>query len=447
HDHKYDPFSQEDFFRLFAYFNNVPEKGKDGRKGWSDPAVEVPDPELEPVLREQQAQLAELENRLKAQSPEQVERREQQIAAWRKEAREENRAAHWSVWEADAAESTLGVVLERQKDQSWLATKANPTNPKYTVRGRIARERISGLRLDVLRHKSLTKRRLSRSSNGNLVISEFEVARRLPGQTDFEPVRIVHAEADYSQEKWPASGLIDGKKKTGWAPEGHMKKEDRTLVFRFDRTIPNDPETEWLVTLAHDLEFQQHSTGRFRISHTASPGPRLSQSKFSEPILAALQAEEPSAEQLETLHRYYADQSPEFTALRKEIDELKATVEKTKSRAFVKVMVMKDMETPRETFVLNRGQYDQPDRNRRVTPAIPPVFGDFSDAFPANRLGLAQWITHRDNPLTARVTVNRYWQMLFGQGLVRTVEDFGAQGELPSHPDLLDRLASISLIE
>ncbi|MEO1011025.1 MAG: DUF1553 domain-containing protein [Bacteroidota bacterium] len=103
------------------------------------------------------------------------------------------------------------------------------------------------------------------------------------------------------------------------------------------------------------------------------------------------------------------------------------------------IMVMKEMEEPRETFVLERGQYDV--YGERVYPTTPEKILAFPDSLPKNRLGLAYWVTSEQNPLTARVAVNRYWKNIFGTGIVRTVEDFGNQGELPSHPALLDWLA------
>ncbi|MEJ2004507.1 MAG: DUF1553 domain-containing protein, partial [Cyclobacteriaceae bacterium] len=106
----------------------------------------------------------------------------------------------------------------------------------------------------------------------------------------------------------------------------------------------------------------------------------------------------------------------------------------------LQVMVMEEMDVPRKTHILNRGVYDEP--TEEVKPGTPQHVLPFNDEFEQNRLGLARWITHRKNPLTARVAINRYWQMLFGKGLVKTSEDFGIQGSLPSHPELLDWLAA-----
>ncbi|MBI5866058.1 MAG: PSD1 domain-containing protein [Planctomycetes bacterium] len=109
--------------------------------------------------------------------------------------------------------------------------------------------------------------------------------------------------------------------------------------------------------------------------------------------------------------------------------------------AIPRTMVMRELPTPRETFVLKRGQYDKPDKSRPVTRGVPAALGKLPDGAPQNRLGLVEWLTGADNPLFARVTVNRFWEMLFGAGIVRSSEDFGLQGEWPSHPELLDWLA------
>ncbi|MFP6604635.1 MAG: DUF1549 and DUF1553 domain-containing protein, partial [Pirellulaceae bacterium] len=105
------------------------------------------------------------------------------------------------------------------------------------------------------------------------------------------------------------------------------------------------------------------------------------------------------------------------------------------------LMIMHEMQTLRETYLLKRGQYNQPDKAQRLLPNVPDAISFESAGRPENRLQLAQWLVHPDNPLTARVAVNRFWQQLFGVGLVKTSENFGIQGELPSHPKLLDYLA------
>lgn len=132
--------------------------------------------------------------------------------------------------------------------------------------------------------------------------------------------------------------------------------------------------------------------------------------------------------------------SPIFRAKLEEVNGLESELAMIEA-AIPLTMIMKDREMPRETFVLMRGAYDMPDKNRPVTRAVPAALGSLPEDAPSDRRGLAMWLTDASNPLLARVTVNRYWEMLFGTGIVSTTEDFGMQGDWPSHPELLDWLA------
>lgn len=132
--------------------------------------------------------------------------------------------------------------------------------------------------------------------------------------------------------------------------------------------------------------------------------------------------------------------SPRYAQLSERARELDARLTELDA-AVPRSMVMKELPQPRETFVLTRGQYDQPDPDRPVTRRVPESLGELPPDAPRNRLGLARWLVSEDNPLTARVTVNRLWASFFGEGLVRTPDDFGLQGAWPSSPELLDALA------
>ncbi|MBL8962683.1 MAG: PSD1 domain-containing protein [Phycisphaeraceae bacterium] len=129
-----------------------------------------------------------------------------------------------------------------------------------------------------------------------------------------------------------------------------------------------------------------------------------------------------------------------YRASRERIAGLERELASTESQVPL-TMVMKELPTPRDTYVLTRGAYDQPDLDRPVRRAVPASLGKLADDMPSDRLGLSRWMTSDDNPLVARVAVNRFWEMLFGTGIVATSEDFGMQGEWPSHPELLDWLA------
>jgi hypothetical protein len=134
--------------------------------------------------------------------------------------------------------------------------------------------------------------------------------------------------------------------------------------------------------------------------------------------------------------KYYAD-APFITIEDEDLDGILSFIKKT-DNAELKVMVMNDS-ARRKTYVLERGNYDAP--SEEVTASTPEAINEFPEEYPRNRLGLARWLTDSDNPLTARVYVNRLWASLFGHGIVETIEDFGSQGALPSHPELLDWLS------
>ncbi|MBI1318008.1 MAG: DUF1553 domain-containing protein [Candidatus Hydrogenedens sp.] len=157
-----------------------------------------------------------------------------------------------------------------------------------------------------------------------------------------------------------------------------------------------------------------------------------------EAILASRPSARSEGQQKELLHYFrgreidgWADQKAAYDQLVQEKQQLEANAPT--------VMVMAEMAEPRETFVLERGAYDKP--ANRVEPATPAALPPLPAEFPNNRLGLARWLVSREHPLTSRVTVNRMWQEVFGTGLVKTAEDFGSQGEAPTHPKLLDWLA------
>jgi hypothetical protein len=167
----------------------------------------------------------------------------------------------------------------------------------------------------------------------------------------------------------------------------------------------------------------------------------VEQLAVEEPVRSALPSAKRSKDQKDRLHEYFlTHDAPE--PMRRAYADLKSLKARKsgQQKLIPTVMVMQEMEKPRDTYVLGRGDY----RNHldKVTPAVPATLPPLPQGAPLNRLGLAQWLVDPSHPLTARVAVNRYWQMYFGVGLVKTTEDFGSQGEAPSHPELLDWLAT-----
>ena len=201
-------------------------------------------------------------------------------------------------------------------------------------------------------------------------------------------------------------------------------------------------DTTLTVRLKHDSQYKAHTIGRFRLSVTSARKPSPEGiGELPLEIIAALRTpiNKRSDAQQQLVTDFHRETSSVLKHVRKQLAEAKKRLADITKRSTTSVMVMQEMETPRQTFLLNRGQYDQP--GEEVRPGIPASLGSLPDDVPNSRLGFARWLVDPSNPLTARVAVNRYWQMYFGTGIVTTPSDFGAQGGWPSHPELLDWLA------
>lgn len=156
--------------------------------------------------------------------------------------------------------------------------------------------------------------------------------------------------------------------------------------------------------------------------------------------IVKIEAGKRSKEQQQELQKQFRQAHPDIAALQKQLDDTQKA-RTNLEQSFLEVMVMQERPQPRATYLLKRGEWDKADTSEKLLPAVPGVLPPLPAGVPNNRLGLARWLIDPAHPLTARVAVNRYWQQFFGTGLVKTAEDFGTQGERPSHPELLDWLA------
>ena len=441
HDHKYDPVTQKDFYQFFAYFYNVPEAGKDGRKGYANPSIRVAVRGKAAAWEQAKATVAKHEAAVKTLNAKRVSQRNEWIT--RTAAKHAGGANGWQVVKPSSVEAEGAVDFKALKDNSTLATGDNLQFPVYEIELTAQPGRVTGVRLEALRHPSLTKGSLS-PGNGNFVLSEFELRIQRAGAAKPERVKIAMAVADYAQKTWPVAGAIDGKKATGWAVDGHHKIENRTAVFTLAQPLTLKGGDRLIVTMRHESPHARHAIGRFRLALAAMAKPAFTDNAGLPADVAAALRTAPgkrNAKQKARLTAYHASIDPHTKSMQSELDAARKSLATFEKQHVTYVMVMQEMAKPRDTHILDRGVYTE--KRAKVTMGVPEsVLGKLPSGAPNNRLGLAQWLVSGEHPLTARVTVNRYWAMLFGMGLVKTAEDFGFQGDYPSHPDLLDWLAT-----
>ncbi len=400
HDHKFDPVSQREYYQLSAFFNQTPVDGGGGNPQ-TPPVLAAPSPGQRAELESVAAELEE------ARSDAAARRR-----ALASGAEPDAPPLTWRPLVPQTLRSANGQTLTVQADGAVLAAGENPAKDTYTLRFPLAAGgALAALRLDALMHPSMTGGGLARSNSGNFVLTEIEVSVESGGAA--RRLEIGSAAATYEQGGLAVTKAFDGDPDSGWAVhEGRTVDRPHAAVFRFREAAEVGAGAVLSVVLRHDSKHESHHLGHFRVSVSPDPEATLEDSP-EDRVLAELEARVA------------------------ELGKRRSDIEK----AAPKVMVMADRPKLRPTYVLDTGIYSK--RGEEVamgTPAVLPPLGVAEGAGP-DRLALARWLVADAHPLTARVAVNRYWQMLFGIGLVKTAEDFGVQGEVPPMGDLLDHLA------
>ena len=469
HDHKYDPISQEEYYKFFAYFNNTTDPGMQTRNGNQAPFVEV----VDPVREEQLKKLALEEKGIKTE-----------IHDYRLGVRKSAAFAQWVN-----QEKTKILQQKPTPSPSGLAHWFGLGNDEQL------REQVTGSVLSLEKGKFLQSKR--GESN----------ALKLNGATQFKFEQEVALEfnqpftfAAWIKPSGKAQGAIFSKMDDQssyrgidfWVENGrvgshliHSWSDNAIKVVTTQELIPDEWQHVVLTydggvkasgikiylngkltevgvqadTLTQTIKTPQpfriggRSTGSLikaeiddlRIYDHAFTVEEVLSVAGSDPIKAILAKDSPERTEREwsTLIDSYLvghDKGYQNLAekLQKNLKESKALEKKP-----VTSMVMQDLSADkmRMTYILDRGAYDSPKKEKIISPGVPSALPSLAQDSPPNRLGLARWLTRADHPLTARVAVNRYWMLLFGEGLVRSVGDFGAQGALPSHPELLDWLA------
>jgi len=349
----------------------------------------------------------------------------QKFDQWRQQQRA--RIAKWTQLTPVVAVSTL-PLLTILPDGSILASGDQSKREVYDLQYKNDLANITALRIEVLPDPSLPRGGPGRVSYegpfGDFFLSEVSLS------ANQQPLKLVHASHSFA-DGMGAPACLDGNQQTGWSINGGQGKP-HTAVFRFEKPIPN------AARLDLSLLFERYyaaGLGRFRVSVTDDLRP-IEASQVPTELESLVLSEATDESSLAPLVRYFCSIAPEMAGERGAIDELRKQMSQA---TLTLVMNERPANNPRPTHRHHRGEFLQP--KELVTPAglsmLPPLPADHT----ANRLELARWLVGSQNPLTARVIVNRHWAALFGRGIVRSTEDFGSQGASPTHPELLDWLA------
>jgi len=427
HAHKFDPIKHDEYYRFYAFLNQDEE-----------PEIEIPTEAEKKKRAGILAGVAKIEDELLAKNPDLPRR----MAEWELKAREDK--VDWTVLENADVTGTNGVKFEELLDRSFIPRGDNPPTVVYYVKAKTDLKNITGFRLELLTDHTLPRGGPGRSTLGMALLSEFTAEAAPAAQPDkWERLNISGSTADYAADN-SIKLAIDGNPKTSWSIDAGpgLRNQDRRAVF-----TPQSPVAGYDggTLLKFSLEqkefgggaaerFESPNIGRFRISLTTAPQPRADPLPPNVRRILSIPAGQRTAEQRREVFRYYRTTVPEFAEANKAATDLMRQWPYAAT-----TLVVTPRPVPRETRVFKRGDWKRP--GEAVTPGTPSFLHPFPSDAPRNRLGLARWIADKNNPLTARVIVNRVWQQYFGQGLVGSPEDFGMRCETPSHPELLDWLA------
>ncbi len=412
HNHKYDPITQREYFQLAAFFDNIDEAGL-----YSFFTDSVPTPTLSLPTDDQERRLSELEN---------------QIAAAERT-------------ETAACETTVDPIFSVDFDDDVAA-------PNRSVPG------VSGQAI------RLTGDDPYKTDVGNFRRSDpFSISLwiKLSDDTPTDRAVVLHRSRAWTDAASRGYEMLIDEGRLRWSlihfwPGNaiSLRTADRLPIGRWVHVVVTNDGSSRAAGLSIHVDGRRSDTTVLRDEltkqitggggDTIALGQRFRDRGFKNGAIDQLAVYEGvlTDEAAANLHRNPSGRRAEVESIATTLRTLRLDRDRLLDDVD-EIMVMRELDKPRQTFVLARGAYDQP--TQRVDPGTPACLPAMDDSLPRNRLGLARWLTASDaadrHPLTARVAVNRLWQICFGVGLVRTPEDFGSQGAPPTHPELLDHLA------
>lgn len=479
HDHKFDPISQEEYYMMSAFFNNVKELGMTGDDGNFGPMLLMTDNKTDSQISAIEDKIREKENRIKLSAKEIKEvtsfvkevrttkRTDGLIGYYPFETNKSSKVAAYNTYQGDnkpkfidrfvfdgnkksytekEAEIIPGKVgnsvkLDGEYDEIYLTGVGTfELNEQYSASAWIRTTQLDSSKTQVILGTAGEKNMFWRGWDFYLKGSN-QLSLRLIHSLPHNYIQVTSTEPIKKEDWAHVAFTYDGSSQANGVKLFVNGKAIETTT-EYDRLYKSIKPVR---VSDHVLEDRPIRVGRSYRAYTGENGlfkgqideirlyrKKLSSLDVSVIADAAISPNEKLlAEQAINQNKQYQKEIAELSKLRKEWLDIMMGVPE--------VMVMEEMAEPRSTFLLNRGQYDSPIRT--VETGTPKKILPFPEDLPKNRLGLSQWLFSKSNPLTARVTVNRYWQLIFGRGLVKTLNDFGNQGALPTHPELLDWLA------
>ena len=454
HDHKFDPFTSKDFYSLQAFFADIKETGlvpDRGPRAWGS-QLELPTP----------AQKAKLEalNRAVKQARRDLEDKSENLVTdeWMTKLRARYKAGEfsWRYQRPTAMSTANGAqlnVVEEKDDTVIAASGPNPDRETYTVTLKPGAGSWTSVGIEGQSDESLPGSGIARGSD-RFILTEVEAELIEPGKPARKlPFILATSNLSFQSKALPAMAAIDGDQNTGWGISTYGDNNRPFLALRLAANVTTSADSSIIIRLhQQSRQYRRATLGRFRIalasgqySWPISPDRRAKNKTpggFPADVLTALQTDEqertPAMEK--ALRDYLVWSDPRFITAMAALGKLERDRDMLDA-AIPRVMIPRSVE-PREIRILAHGNFLDAS-GPIVTPAIPAVFGKVATKENrATRLDLARWLVSKDNPLTARVQVNRMWRLYFGIGLTKTLDDLGSQGEWPTHPELLDWLAA-----
>ena len=416
HTHKYDPISHAEYFQMFAIFN----QSEDADRRNEAPIIQVMGDQNKKQVAHISAEIAKLKKEMEPAATLDLKA----FAEW--EAALKAKVGRWDVLTPRKMTAVSGANFKAGSDGSVLVSGKTAGTDDYTISASSKLKKITAIKIEALAYDKLGSGGPGR--NGNFVINEVELTS---GKTK---ASFLNASSTYDQDKFGAASAIDGNagSDSGWAVGGSLG-QDHHIVIELDK--PLDGRNLELKLLQR---YPNHALGRFRILATDSAGPSMALSSDTIAILKTSPAKRSAAERAQ-LVAVYRKTNPSVIADTKKLADLKKQLAAVKPLTSVPIMRDLPKNKHRKTHIQLRGSYLS--LGEEVAPGVPQVFGSLPKGSNPDRLAMAKWLVDQENPLTARVVANRFWENLFGVGIVLTSEEFGSQGERPSHPELLDWLA------